>query len=266
MAASRSTIDGYTTFNTVGPIAHTVEDAETVFRVLLGEAGQRGMPEAGGLEGIRIAVSPTMGYARSVSAGIISAVAAAADVLRSLGASVVFQDPPLEWPIDTYNTLGWAEQAHALAPIVEKHAPEMEPGLVRIVEIGSRIRIAEYLSATHKRWQIARTMERFHEAIDLLVTPTLPVTAFDATHITPDSDDVTHMNDWLPFSSLFNLTGQPALTVPLGFNAEHLPFGIQFVGRLGSDFDVLKIGRAFERATAQLASYRAAAERWLFNV
>ena len=251
--------DGCSTFNSVGPITHTVEDAETVFRILIGEIGGTGTTGPERLDAVRIAVSPTMGYARSVEPVIAAAVIGAADVLGRLGASVIFEDPPLEWPVNTYNTLAWAEQAHTLMPIVEKHAAEMEPGLVRIVEIGSRIGLAEYIAANRKRWQIIRTMERFHETIDVLLTPALPVTAFDATRISPDSDDVTQMNDWLPFSSVFNLTGQPALTVPLGFDAESLPFGIQFVGRTGADLDLLKVARVFDRVTGQFATYRAAA-------
>ena len=254
--------DGYSTFNSVGPLAHTVDDALLVFRILLGETPPLAPSPPPRLSGLRVAISPTMGYARFVAGGISAAVSRAADVLSDLGAAVTLADPPLDWPVDVYNTMGWAEQAHALGPVVDAHAGEMEPGLVEIVGVGRRIGLAAYLDAVKQRASICSTMADFHRSYDVLVTPTLPTTAFAAGSLTPDGNEVTTMNDWLPFSSVFNLTGQPALSVPCGFDEGGLPFGIQFVGAPGRDFDILEAGRAYEHATGSSAAFRAAyAER-----
>jgi aspartyl-tRNA(Asn)/glutamyl-tRNA(Gln) amidotransferase subunit A len=160
--------------------------------------------------------------------------------------AVELVDPPLSWPVDAYNTLGWAEQAFALRSIVDVHGSKMDSGLVKVVEMGRRINVDEYLAASRKRAELAYAMRSFHEEYDILVTPSVPVTAFSALSIAPDSNDVLRMNDWLPYSSIVNMTGQPAISVPGGFDDRGMPFGIQFVAAAGNDSLVLDVAEAFE--------------------
>jgi aspartyl-tRNA(Asn)/glutamyl-tRNA(Gln) amidotransferase subunit A len=86
--------------------------------------------------------------------------------------------------------------------------------------------------------------------VDLLLTPTLPVTAFTAGLDEPDGWQRTILAplDWTPFTYPFNLTGQPAATVPCGFDSRGLPIGLQIVGRWREDRAVLRAAAAFERA------------------
>jgi aspartyl-tRNA(Asn)/glutamyl-tRNA(Gln) amidotransferase subunit A len=94
-----------------------------------------------------------------------------------------------------------------------------------------------------------RSMQAFHETYDLLLTPALSVTAF------PVGEPPTHVGEdafppfgWSPFTVAFNLTGQPAASVPCGFDARGLPVGLQIVGRAYADAVVLRAARAFEQA------------------
>ena len=88
-------------------------------------------------------------------------------------------------------------------------------------------------------------MRVFMERYDFLLTPSLAVTAFDAGKISPYADGGSWPN-WTPFSFPFNLTQQPAASVPCGRTREGLPVGLQIVGRHYDDWGVLQAARAYE--------------------
>ena len=92
-------------------------------------------------------------------------------------------------------------------------------------------------------------MNRFHETYDLLLTPSLPVPAFEAGLERPkDNDGQDRWVDWTPFSYPFNLSRQPAASVPCGLTQDGLPAGLQIVGPLYADSLVLRAARAYEEA------------------
>ena len=93
-------------------------------------------------------------------------------------------------------------------------------------------------------------MKRFNQKYDLLITPTLPIPAFAAGKLAPEAPDNTgKWVNWTPFSYPFNLTQQPAASVPCGFTASGLPAGLHIIGRMFDDATVLVASRAYERAT-----------------
>jgi aspartyl-tRNA(Asn)/glutamyl-tRNA(Gln) amidotransferase subunit A len=90
-------------------------------------------------------------------------------------------------------------------------------------------------------------MRQFMADFDLLVTPTVAVPAFEArpaghSPMTPES-----MLGWTPFSYPFNLTQQPACTIPCGVTNDGLPIGLQIVGPMFADAQVLRATRAYEQ-------------------
>ena len=92
-------------------------------------------------------------------------------------------------------------------------------------------------------------MLRFHERYDLLLTPTMPVTALKVDRDMPETGD--YGDDWLnwsPYTYPFNLTQQPAASVPCGLARNGLPMGVQIVGRLAGDQTELRAARAIEQA------------------
>ena len=90
-------------------------------------------------------------------------------------------------------------------------------------------------------------MARFHERYDLLLTPTLATPAFAVGHdVPPDGSFGDDWIGWTPYSYPFNLTLQPAATVPCGLTAAGLPVGLQIVGPMHRDDLVLRASRAFE--------------------
>ena len=105
------------------------------------------------------------------------------------------------------------------------------------------------MAAYQARSELANTMLRFHERYDLLLTPQMPIGALEAGRITPANGGFgVDWTAWSPYTYPFNLTQQPAASVPCGFTADGLPIGLQIVGPPRNDHLVLRAARAFESA------------------
>jgi aspartyl-tRNA(Asn)/glutamyl-tRNA(Gln) amidotransferase subunit A len=102
------------------------------------------------------------------------------------------------------------------------------------------------MDAIQRRGALGLLMNRFHERYDLLVTPTLPLAAFEAGKEVSNLLKEKRWTDWSPFSYPFNLTQQPAATVPCGLTKKGLPVGLHIVGPRHADALVLRAARAFE--------------------
>jgi aspartyl-tRNA(Asn)/glutamyl-tRNA(Gln) amidotransferase subunit A len=108
----------------------------------------------------------------------------------------------------------------------------------------------DYLDAVKARGLLGSHMRQFMERYDLLVTPMLPIPAFEAGRLAPGDDGTGKWVNWTPFSYPFNLTQQPAASVPCGFTKGGLPAGLHIVGRMFDDQTVLRAAFAYESATA----------------
>src|SRR5690606_127863 len=95
---------------------------------------------------------------------------------------------------------------------------------------------------------ILQQMHQFHDKYDVLLTPTVPMAAFDAGQNTPTGQATDEWLDWASYSYPFNLTQQPAASIPCGITSAGLPVGLQIVGPSRNDAMVLRVARAFERA------------------
>ena len=98
------------------------------------------------------------------------------------------------------------------------------------------------------RMAMGARMGRFYETYDLLLTPTMPMVAFEAGLESPPESSGRRWTSWAGFSYPFNMTQQPAASVPCGFSDSGLPIGLQIVGPRHSDTRVLRACRAFELA------------------
>jgi aspartyl-tRNA(Asn)/glutamyl-tRNA(Gln) amidotransferase subunit A len=87
----------------------------------------------------------------------------------------------------------------------------------------------DYVGALDARGALGHHMSVFHQDYDLLITPTLPIPAFEAGRLAPAGGDQTNWMDWTPFSYPFNLTQQPAASIPCGFTSSSLPVGLHIV-------------------------------------
>jgi aspartyl-tRNA(Asn)/glutamyl-tRNA(Gln) amidotransferase subunit A len=204
----------------------------------------------GGVADLRVAYSPRLGYAKRVEPEIAAAVAAAAGVFAELGAQVEEADPDLGGdPIAAWTTLWWSSAAALLQPFDERVRELADPGLVAGAAQGIATSAIDYIRAQLARAELHGACARFFARYDLLLTPAMPLAAFEAGHVMPPSGGWGEAwTDWSPFSYPFNLTQQPAASIPCGLTRAGLPIGLQIVGAIGADDLVLRASRAFEAA------------------
>lgn len=202
-----------------------------------------------GVRGLRIAWSPRLGRDLRVDPEIAAATAKAARVFEELGAHVEEADPVLPDCAAMIRTLWYAVTAHITASVPAALHPRMDPGFLRMAEQGRRFGIADWFTAYTARADVANAMVRFHERYDLLLTPQMPIPAIEAGHeAPPDGSHGREWVDWSPYTYPFNISQQPAASVPCGLTSRGLPIGLQIVGPARQDALVLKAARAFESA------------------
>jgi aspartyl-tRNA(Asn)/glutamyl-tRNA(Gln) amidotransferase subunit A len=245
----------------VGPMAREVRDAAAMLNVLArpDHRDPYSLPADGrdflagiddGVRGLRIAYSADLGYAK-VDPEIAAACAGAAGQFTALGGEVEDVGQIFESPRDHLLTLWYAGAARLLAAFpAEKHAL-CDPGLVAIAAAGARISGADHVGADMARTALGARMAEFHRRYDLLLTPMMPVVALPVGQDLNDPANETSWIDWSPFSYPFNMTRQPAASIPCGLTRAGLPIGLQIVGPLYREDLVLRAARAFETTQPQ---------------
>lgn len=242
-----------------GPMTRTVVDTAALMDVITGfdardwsamptpsESFLTGLDD--GVAGLRVAFSPRLGYVRN-DPDIDAAVRAAVHILADAGARVEEVDPGFRDPIDAFHVLWFSGAAKVLQAYGEAVDDRVDPGLRRIAAVGATFSASDYLDATAVRMQLGEVMGRFHQDYDVLVTPTLPLPAFPVGRDVPDGWRSHYWASWTPYTYPFNMTQQPALSVPCGFTSAGLPIGLQIVGPRHADGLVLRVGRAHEMGT-----------------
>jgi aspartyl-tRNA(Asn)/glutamyl-tRNA(Gln) amidotransferase subunit A len=241
-----------------GPMARTVEDLALMLDVLVqpdprdwsalppgGSSYREGL--AGSLEGARIAFSPDLGRV-PVDPEVAGLLDRAAAAFADLGATVELVHPGFADPLDLYEVLWSSGAAAATQGYGDDRLALMDPGLRRVVEDGRRRSAVDYVEATRRRAELGALMGEFHQEWDLLLTPTLPIPAFEVGRDVPAGWPDPRWPTWTPFTYPFNLTQQPAASVPCGLTATGLPVGLQIVGPRHADVLVLRAAAAYEQA------------------
>lgn len=255
------------TVSHVGPMTRTVEDAALMLDVISKPDvrdwfalpyDDRGYDDGldDGVAGLRMAFAPTLGDAK-VDAEVADIVGRAVAAFGELGADVVEAAPDLHDVASVERMHWWTGATRVVAAIAPERRALADPGLLRIAEKGSAFSLADYLAAVEARAALGAALKEFHARCPILLTPTLPVPAFDAGRLAPPQygDVDGDWTVWAPFSYPFNLTQQPAASVPCGFTQDGLPVGLQIVGPMHDDRLVLRVARAFEKARPWAAGY-----------
>lgn len=242
-----------------GPITRRVADAALMLSVI-SQADARDMtawnspaPDfaaglAEGVRGLRVALSMRLGQSIKLDPDIEAGVRKVARALEEQGAIVEEADPPLKGSDAMIRVLWWPTMA-TLAEAAGARRAEMDPGLLDLAERGKRFTAGDYIAAYNGRAELYAAMLRFHERHDLLLTPAMPLTALKVGLNAPE--DGSYGDDWItwsPYTYPFNLTQQPAASVPCGLARNGLPMGAQLVGRPRADAVVLRAAQAIEQA------------------
>ena len=250
------------TLAVLGPMTRTVADAALMMSVMaapdmLDVTADRSLaPDyriglEGGVKGLRIACSPRLGgHVTRIDPEIEAAIRSAVAVFEVLGAHVTEADPELPGDMEEVLLTQWSAGSAAILDGYGKGAGGVcDPGYVRMAERGRKVTGADFVRATARRATMHIAMAEFHQKFDLLITPTLPLPAFEAGRDTPaDGSYGADWWAWTPFTYPFNLTQQPGASCPASFTKAGLPIGLQIVGPLGADALVLRAARAFESA------------------
>ncbi|GHJ37275.1 amidase [Streptomyces sp. TS71-3] len=211
------------------------------------------------LRGLRVAYAPTLGGYAGVQPAVAEAVERAVRRLAELGAVVEEADPGFADPVEAFHTLWFSGAARVTEPLGAEARGLLDPGLREIIALGAASSALDYLAAVDVRMALGRRMGLFHDTYDLLVTPALPLTAFEAGREAPaeagaDGTAGTagtgggRWTGWTPFTYPFNLTQQPAASVPVGTDEAGLPIGLQLVGARHADALVLRAAHALYAA------------------
>jgi aspartyl-tRNA(Asn)/glutamyl-tRNA(Gln) amidotransferase subunit A len=241
-----------------GPMTRTVPDAALMLTVMArpDDRDAYALPPAeldftvgleDGIKGMRIAYSPRLGYAK-VDPEVAASIAAAAKVFAELGAQVEEADPGFDSPRDAFYVLWASGGTKVISNFSPREHAAMDPGLVAMGKVGEHFSSKDYLDAEAIRAALILRMNMFHRKYDLLLTPTVAVPALPVGQDLNDPATEKHWIDWTPFSYPFNMTRQPAISVPCGLTKAGLPIGLQLVGRLHDDARVLRAAYAYETA------------------
>ena len=201
------------------------------------------------LPGLRVALSPTLGYGTN-DPEVEAAVRAAAQVLADAGAVVEEVDPGVEDCVDAFHVLWFTGAAKVVSAYGPDALDRIDPVLARCIrEYGPEASASDYLDAMAVRMALGVRMGAFHESWDVMLTPTMPIAAFPIGQDSPTDWPSDLWTSWTPYTYPFNMTQQPALSVPCGFTSDRRPIGLQLVGARHSDSLLLRVGEAYQQLT-----------------
>ncbi len=240
-----------------GPIARSVNDAALMLSVIAKPDGRdwaeiplsidfarssRGME---GLHDLRVAYSPDLGYA-TVDPEIARAVERVADWFEESGAIVEKVTPGFDNPLAAMVDLWSVALAMAVDGFDDNKRACLDPPILDIAEHGRTLGTVGYRKAERQREVLGTRMSQFHLSHDVLLTPQLPIQAFPVGHEVPPDSNMTRWWDWSPFTYPFNMTQQPAATLPCGMLPNGMPVAAQLVAARFNDMLLIDVARNYE--------------------
>jgi aspartyl-tRNA(Asn)/glutamyl-tRNA(Gln) amidotransferase subunit A len=241
----------------LGPHAMTVEDVALLMNTIA-------LPDArdwtslpfdgvdylaglkGDIKGLRVAYSPTLGYAKNVDSEIAAATAQAAKHLQDLGAVVEQVHPLTEDPLDISTGLWFAGAYQVWRTLSPAQQALTDPDFKAQAELGALLDTHAIHALNQRRGVLGSHLRQFMQRFDLILTPSTAVTAFKALPAGHSPMDSAAMLGWTPFSYPFNLSQQPAISLPCGLSSQGLPMGVQLVGPMFGDATLLQAAQALQ--------------------
>jgi aspartyl-tRNA(Asn)/glutamyl-tRNA(Gln) amidotransferase subunit A len=246
-----------------GPLTRTVGDAALLLNVIAGpdERDLLSLPAdatdylaqiRNRMRRLRVAWSPDLGYVK-VNAEV-SALAAEAtrEFERSLGSSVEIAHPMAADSGEILSVLWTMSYALRLRGFLAEWENRMDPELVKLVREADTLSPTDYGEAVASRGAFWDKVRTFFDRYDLLITPSAPILPFPVGENAPEQAATNEGKGlsflrWLVFTYPWNITGQPAASIPCGFTRGGLPVSIQIIGRRFADATVLQAAAAFEQ-------------------
>ena len=241
----------------VGPLARSVEDAGIVLSTIAGHDRRDPFSIAGPVPDfaqaaradrrMRVAFSPTLGYAEP-DQEVLSTARAAADRIAALGHEVKEVAHVMDDPIDLWVAEFYAGVGTKLRQVISQTPDIIDPSVLSVLRQAIGQEMEAYYASVFDRYAFREQIRRFFERYDLLVSPTVPVAAFEAGLDMPAALAHRSIVSWVFYTYPFNLTGQPAASLPIGFTKDDRPIGLQIAGGINDEVSVLALSGALERS------------------
>jgi aspartyl-tRNA(Asn)/glutamyl-tRNA(Gln) amidotransferase subunit A len=249
---------GWSTMTHRGPITRTVADAALAMDVMAfyEPADPFSVATYPGsflseierpIKGLRVAWTKNLGFA-AVEPEVAEICGRAARRFSELGCEVVEASPGFGPQSMTFLNINTPSDAVWIGELTEEQRALMDQPAWFFYEHGRKVSGQDMVRANLERMRVWHQMQEFHQTYDLLLTPVIACTAFpvgqEPKQIAGKDIDPA---GWMPFTQPFNLTGQPAASLPCGFDSRGLPVGLHVIGRAYEDSLVLRACRAFEQ-------------------
>jgi len=202
---------------------------------------------------LRIAYTTETDTGTPVHADCMAAVEDAAKLCADLGHTLVGAKPEIDGQqvVESFTTV-WTSGLASTLKMIGAQKDQVERITWAINEIGNQYSAADYILALQTIQKLSRDTARFFEDYDVLLTPTLaepplPLGAFDSPADNP-LKGFQRATEFIPFTPICNITGQPAMSVPLFWNSENLPVGAHFIGRFGDEATLFRLAAQLEKA------------------
>jgi aspartyl-tRNA(Asn)/glutamyl-tRNA(Gln) amidotransferase subunit A len=265
------------TLSHAGPLTRSVADARAVLDLTRGfdprdpqsayptpdrdraQAGAGARDGNGAMPRVGVITHP---FGIRPEAGVSGVLAAAYARLRTAGiGELVDAALPMAAPREVFEAMWVTGRGLGFADLIRSRGDVMDPGLVRLLGLAEQYSLTDYYAAVDARRAFSTAVFALFSGVDLLVMPTMPLTAFDAAAEVPPGGEAGAKLPWItwtPYTYPFNITGQPAVSLPCGFAPDGLPVGLQVVGPWGHDERVLAFAARCERTLGLTAAERVA--------
>jgi Asp-tRNA(Asn)/Glu-tRNA(Gln) amidotransferase A subunit family amidase len=242
----------------VGPMARTVRDAALLLTAVSGFDARdpasvaADVPDYLGAceqsaKGLRIAWSPTLGYARPTPE-VAEIAGRAVRAFEELGCAVELVDKVFDDPIELWMAEFYAGVGTRLKKPLAEHRDIIDPAVAAVLQNALDQTIDGYYARVFARYEFRERVRTFFDQFDLLMTPTTPTPAFELGRDVPIELDGENIVSWVAYTYPVNLCGLPAASVPCGFTRDGLPVGLHIVSKALRETDILRAAAAFEAA------------------
>lgn len=242
------------TLSNVGPMARTAQDVSDLYDII-GQADQRDWnnvpkpagrrPKATELTGLRVGLYTGEGHCEPAVEAVFQAA------IRALAKAGVRIEPielPFAGALELQQAHWEAGAAWLVSQVPEDRQSLLDPGLQDAALRGSKRHLPEYYRAMVMRQKLGEAMQAKLSTVDVVLTPTLPILAFPAGLLAPPGAASQEWLEWNPYTYPFNLTRQPAISIPAGWSAEGLPVGLQLATTLYEDDFLMSVACLMEKA------------------
>jgi amidase len=254
--------DSWDTLSTIGPMAHTVEDAAFLLSAMAGpdpraptsiaeEGSVFSKPLERDFRKVRIAWSRDLG-GLPMDSRVTSLLVPQKRVFEELGCVVENAEPDFTGASEAFETLRALAFLGRFGPLLKEHRDKLKDTVLWNIEQGMKLTPEKIARAAQLRTTLFHRMRAFLERYEFLLCPVSQLPPFPAELEWPREIDATKLEnylDWMKSCYYITITSHPAISVPAGFTPDGLPVGLQIVGRHRADFSVLQLAHAYESAT-----------------